>query len=399
MSKEIPFINAGSVSEARKVTLPEETRRDYETQEKTIAAVLKSALAKDYVLDLISPSELASSLGGVVLDVKAMMLQIAYVMPSVMVNAKWGDKLQTLDFMAKVLYLIGPQSRSIKKLADNDKHWNLRTHEELTDDDIDGIIDTLIAGANAEFNANWELGNLGLNSRGEVVNAYAAEIAALNTKWKSSPRNEEKYVISGCISIASYKNSPPPTTPPKADKNCIILTLKQASIAALRIMDYFTQEACAHGHYILTPLGGAIFSRDSINEMFNVDLIKATFKAKCNLVMAINASAQSGGQHDRNARADIAALCALVATGNVKERRVRESIVHKTVKQFIASKRPLDKALFKAMAPYATGGLPHDFCLEVLDTEYKEARITHMEITRAAALSRTIVDLGSSSKN
>lgn len=124
-----------------------------------------------------------------------------------------------------------------------------------------------------------------------------------------------------------------------------------------------------------------------------VPIIQGVFKNMCNLITAINTSAQSGGQHDSNSRADIAALCAIVATNNVKEHRVRQNIVHKTIKQYLAQSRPCSKELFRAMAPYATGELPSELSLDILDEDYKMAKVDAREYKQAASSTATTVSL------
>lgn len=103
---------------------------------------------------------------------------------------------------------------------------------------------------------------MGLGPNGEIINRVLTELWGVCCHWRAQPKTPSKAMqVSGCIAIASFKNNPPPNTAPVVDKNTIVLTLKQASIVALKTMAGFTAEACQHGYNI--PLYQGQYSQES----------------------------------------------------------------------------------------------------------------------------------------
>lgn len=82
----------------------------------------------------------------------------------------------------------------------------------------------------------------------------------------------------------------------------------------------------------------------------------------------INASAQSEGYHLAAARADMDAVCVIVAATNVKSPAQRKAIVQKTIKQFLTAGRLGTKETFATFAKYATEGIPAEREFEAVKT-------------------------------
>lgn len=91
---------------------------------------------------------------------------------------------------------------------------------------------------------------------------------------------------------------------------------------------------------LMYSAAGAIFSSNSLKDMLNDPAIKALYKTEHELAVAINSSAQSGGQHLPHSKADIAAVCAYIATSGLTDRKLAESITNKTVRQYTSTGRP-----------------------------------------------------------
>lgn len=339
----------------------------------TAQRLCNTNLAYDCVAQFIKMEDLALDIGGARLDAGALIAEVAKIVPSAVDIFKWEAGYKCLDMMRHILYFIGPDTRNVKKGRDADKNWRIRNHEVVTLEQLDGLKQVDFAMLSDPTLSNEQR---------EVINTgYCNEI----TKAWTSLKVGDTYRTTGMVIVSTYKNGDAPTTQPKIELgNVMLLTVKQATIISMYILNKFTQVACDKGHDILTPLAGAIFSRDSINKMMMNDVIKRVFVRKCALIDAINKSAQNGGQFLPGARADIAAACVVVGTVGVKKPEERKMIVQRTVKQFLNQKRPADKEVFAAVASYATGGVPEEWSFDAITAEYDNIRMNAMALRRAA---------------
>nr|WCJ14327.1 MAG: nucleocapsid [Aedes japonicus bunyavirus 2] len=339
----------------------------------TAQRICNTNLAFDCVAQFVKMEDLALDIGGARLDAGALIAEVAKIFPSAVDDFKWESGYKALDFMRKVLYLIGPDTRNVKKGRDADKNWRIRNYETVTPLQHEAVKLVDFAGISDP--------NLPNEQKEELNRAYANEII----KFWSKIKVDEGSRTNGMVIISTYKNGDAPTSQPKLEPgNVLLLTVKQATIVSMFILNKFTTVACDKGHDILTPLAGAIFSRDSISKMMNNDVIKKEFVKKCALIDAINKSAQNGGQFLPGSRADIAAACVVVGTSGVKKPEERKMIVQRTIKQFLNQKRPARKDIFNAVAAYATGGVPEEWSFDAVTTEYANIRVNAMALRRAA---------------
>lgn len=104
---------------------------------------------------------------------------------------------------------------------------------------------------------------------------------------------------------------------PEADGSKIVLTVKHASLLAIDTLNRLNRISLNMTNPIplLTPLAGAIFSKDDIRKVANV-LGKDTETT----INMINASCQSGGQHLPMSSMAIAAIASIVRTRNLKDK-------------------------------------------------------------------------------
>lgn len=210
-----------------------------------------------------------------------------------------------------------------------------------------------------------------------LLEKMAKQLARLQTN-----ENKEQ-VLTGAIAISTFKNGNAPMTAPNVLDGCLRLTVKQATIVALHIMEGFTNVAMANGMVILTPLAGAIFPRDSIEKLWDNHVIKEKFESQHKLIDSINKSAQNGGQFLANSRTDVTAICTIVGTLNIKKQEERRNIVQRAVKQYAAHNRPADKEVFNALVEYATGGVAVEWTYEILSQEYT-TRVNMLALQRSA---------------
>lgn len=357
-----------------------------DAQSDSAAALCKTNLVKDGIIQFVKLSELAGEVSGARLDVPDLIAEVAKIVPSILDNFTWEGQYKALDVMRRIIYNIGPETRSIKKGKNADVHWRLRITEVVS-------AEQLAAMKQVDFER--------ISSNGELYPGAAANNARrqleIETKW-SEIKNGQGYATAGMIMISTFKSTSAPTTQPKlAAGNVLLLTIKQATIVGLYILQKFTTIACAEGHDILTPLSGAVFSRDSITKMMLNPTVAAAFGTKCKLIDSINKSAQNGGQFLEGSRADVAAVCVLIGTANVKKQEERKSIVQRTMKQFFAQRRQASKEVFQALLKYGTGGLPEDWTFDVLSEIQETTRRTTQAMRAAAA--EAVVRTGDNSGN
>lgn len=180
----------------------------------------------------------------------------------------------------------------------------------------------------------------------------------------------------------------------------MILTFRQAGLLAMVTFS----DAIAHCYMrsqskLLTPICGAIFSRDSIAEM-STDL----GIEEINCLKIINDSSTSGGQYLPNSDIACAIVCVIAATKKVTDKNVRDSIITKTVKQYIHQKKEYSRDRFIIFAKYALGGVPPGLDAGTLIELFNEtqtkaisARARVTAITQATGYPRTAASRQASS--
>ncbi|GBP10545.1 hypothetical protein EVAR_70212_1 [Eumeta japonica] len=178
-----------------------------------------------------------------------------------------------IGFAITIAYTIGPESRSVKENS-NDKVWKLRY-----------MTDQLI------------------------------------------PR---------CIFVATYKSTKLTEPQPKFTEGKISLTIKQASLLALDLIARCVDVCYLDGSIIMTPLAGAVYSKNDLEEM----LEELNAKLNINLTMPIlikrvPQSCQNGGHYLPYSDGSCAVASAVCYTKH-KDAALRRSIINKTYKQYTA---------------------------------------------------------------
>ncbi|KAJ8670530.1 hypothetical protein QAD02_001789 [Eretmocerus hayati] len=100
---------------------------------------------------------------------------------------------------------------------------------------------------------------------------------------------------------------------------------------------------------LMTPLGGACYSKDCIKE-----LAKDYGTDPANLLKAIAKSTQSEGHYMAGSDANIAIAAAIAAARGIKDEAVKVSVVTKTVKHYIAQNNMPDETKLNICYKYAT---------------------------------------------
>lgn len=345
----------------------------------TIANALGTKLADDYYLQGVTLKDLLGRIGTSPLDMWQLRMQVACILPDIFGIPSNTTPSKALNFMELVLFTIAPATRQIKAGHDQDKHWNIRCYSELSDVELVTYIKEFGHRYNLDpaNKTKVDVSHLASTPAGALMNKHV-------NKWKnnvpgaaSSSSGQPAAIAYGTITISTFKSSTAPTTAPEVRGDCLMLTMKQASLIALDILNNYTSVAVSQGMVVLTPLAGAIFSRNSLKDMLDEPAIKSIYKTEAELSVAINSSAQSGGQHLPESRADIAGVCAYVATSGLTDKKLAESITNKTVRQYISSGRPGDHVTMMAFAKYATGGVPTDLSYDKLSRDIPAAKLTY----------------------
>ncbi|QMP82274.1 nucleocapsid protein [Coleopteran phasma-related virus OKIAV235] len=163
----------------------------------------------------------------------------------------------------------------------------------------------------------------------------------------------------------------------------ICLTVRLASMLAVVILNQLVPIAINREVVLLTPLAGACFSKDDLYKM--ADDMNVTIE---DLIKDLNSGCQSGGQHLPNGYLHIALCSAIVATKGLKDDRMRDGIISKTMKQYYQVKKPLDDAKYTITAGYATGGIPGSLSIKGLIAQYDTAQtLAAKQLAKASAQS------------
>lgn len=210
-------------------------------------------MGKEYIILGCTPSDFIKEHGSSVFNMVDLVGQFRQVCDDYGDPLVMSSKSKAVEFAAKIMYVVGPESRKVKK-ADGDKVWKFK------------------------FMYN-------LNNKLSVKTAFVCTFKSTNT-------------------IPAYN----------VKENKIILTIKQASLLAIQTLELINEISTASDakSFLLTPLAGAVFSKDDISQMMG-----KTKRSLSHSINIINASCQSGGQYLKNSRAATAIIAAIVATRRI----------------------------------------------------------------------------------
>nr|WQM60715.1 MAG: putative N protein [Phasmaviridae sp.] len=189
--------------------------------------------------------------------------------------------------------------------------------------------------------------------------------------WKFNIRNEQN-VITKAVYVATFKSKNSYTK--TANTQVLVLTIKLATLLASVTFGQLIKFAINEDKILMTPLAGAIFSRVDIKELHEKLLQYKSDLTIADVVITINTSCIPGGQYLPTSTAHCAAVCSIVATTNMKDQTLRSSIISKTVRQYLAAGKTLDKVLFGIYAQFANGGIPNGLEPDTLLELFTESR-------------------------
>ena len=164
------------------------------------------------------------------------------------------------------------------------------------------------------------------------------------------------------VFVSTYKTQ---TYNPSNNDTQMVISVKQASLLAMETLVRICSLAAKDNCHILTPLAGAIFSRDDMEEIASIFGVEPNEAA-----IIINSSCQSGGQYLPQSNGSAAIVAAFAATRNLKDDNLKRSIVTKITKQYLRAQKSIDKVVIMQLAYFVTGGrlrqttaVQHEICL------------------------------------
>ncbi|UHM27605.1 MAG: putative nucleoprotein [Fushun phasmavirus 1] len=276
----------------------------------------------------LTPNDFLAQHGAMVFDLNKFLADFATICPDLTEERAMNVASQSVEFCSLVLFKLGPESR--KKREDRrDKTWVLRFKHE-------------------------------------------------NPENRNAPTYKTVFV-------STFRNTD--EINPIVDDNKMTLTVKQASLIALTIMEGVTAlfQGLPEPVIVLTPLAGAIFSKEDVPKIIRRLGIEDTPRNRTTVINSINESCQSGGHYLPHGKMHIAAAATIASTKRMRSSTQRESIISKTIKQYLVHKRqPMENDKFQVYCEFATGGVPSELAPTVLIGSYEGAQMRAAQAVRAA---------------
>lgn len=202
----------------------------------------------------MTPDEFMKKHGGDVFDFPDLVNEFKKICKDFEGPLTIDTKSMAVDFCSKIIYSVGPTSRSVKQNT-GDKTWAFKFPYNK-----EGVV--------------------------EVKVAYVCTFKAKDAKYDMKKRGGDS----------------------------IVLSVRHACLLAMLTMNRITDICCSLPEPIimLTPLCGAIFSKLEISKMQEVMRMKIS-----DLVKILNTSCQSGGHYLAESDLSVAASASIVATKNL----------------------------------------------------------------------------------
>lgn len=167
------------------------------------------------------------------------------------------------------------------------------------------------------------------------------------------------------------------------DAGKMVITFKQAALLSVvtftKAISYaFSKDASI----LMTPLCGAVFSRESIPAMA-MDLKKEQVE----VIKIINESTCSGGQYLPSSDMSCAIVAMIHATKRITNPNVRNMMITKVIKQYAAKHKTYVSDYYNIYAKYALGGVPPGLDAETLIQNYSNIQTNEINM-RAQVLAQ-----------
>lgn len=259
--------------------------------------IMGHAKARDYTILGITPSQFMQEHGGDLFDYEQLKIGFKQICTDFDEDLSMDEKSRAVQFCSKMIYTVGPESRSVKQKM-GDKTWVFKF-----------------------------------------------------------PYEEEGKLVVRAAFVCTFKNEGAKYDLTVNNASRMVLSVRHASLLAMnRITDICVSQSPPT--VMLTPLCGAIFSRNDISKMVKVLNLKVY-----EVVRMLNTSCQSGGHYLKDSELAVAALASIVATvklGAKGKNDERVQIITKVIKQYLNHKKIYTSSIFTALSRFAIGGVPTD---------------------------------------
>lgn len=261
---------------------------------------LGHAKAREYTILGITPSQFMQEHGGDLFDYELLKKGFKLICTDFGNELSMDEKSRSVQFCSKMIYTVGPESRSVKQKM-GDKTWVFKF-----------------------------------------------------------PYSEDGKLVVKDAFVCTFKNEGAKYDLSVNNANRMVLSVRHASSLAIETMNRIT-DICVMQNpptVMLTPLCGAIFSRNDISKMVEVLGLPLS-----TVVRMLNTSCQSGGHYLEDSELAVAALASIVANnklGSKGKNDERTQIITKVIKQYLNHQKTYTPSVFTALSRFATGGVPTD---------------------------------------
>ncbi|KAH8379484.1 hypothetical protein KR009_005279, partial [Drosophila setifemur] len=196
--------------------------------------------------------------------------------------------------------------------------------------------------------------------------AKTAKAGQRDTSWsiQMNVTNAKGAAVSTEVRIQTHFVREPPQFQPFVMRGCLVLSFKQASLLAVEKYCQLVPHQVKRGEIILTPLAGAVFSKDDMPK-----LAKAMQEPIADVMMAVISSCQTDGYYLQHSRCHIV-LVALKKT--VSDQKMRSSLLKKTIKMYNLQGKQFDMEMFKKWSAFVRQEDPAKPKNDIGDDEYEK---------------------------
>ncbi|AOF41425.1 nucleocapsid, partial [Seattle Prectang virus] len=296
------------------------TRKEIEVSGLIPGSVINSDIKKDIIILGLTPESFVKEYAAVEFNFTDLCKTFATHCKDFLEDLSMTTQSQSLEFSAKILFEVGPYIRNEKK-SKGDKAIRFR---------FPYIKD------------------------GKELSCHSVIVSTFRENVYNTKDNTDKVMV---------------------------ITFKQAGMLAMITFNKMINLAWNNGGSVLmTPLCGAVYSRESINDMA-IELKMS----ENNVIMMINCSTTTGGQHLDESDLACAVVSMIATTKKVASKDIRNMMITKVIKQYSAKHKQYDSAKFAVLSKYALGGVPQGMDAETLIENFSNIQISEVNL-RAKAL-------------
>lgn len=157
------------------------------------------------------------------------------------------------------------------------------------------------------------------------------------------------------------------------EKGNMILTFKQAGLLAMETFLKASYYLYMHKQQIImTPLCGAVFSRDAVKDIaIGIDVEIPT------AIKIINASCTSAGQYLEDSNLGCAIAAMICATKRMSDKSLKSAMISKLVKQYSSQgkQNSFSARRYDVFCEFALGGVPQGLDADTLLNQYENSQV------------------------